>query len=62
MAKVIQVRPLPFGSRRIFNEGCYWEGLMAFLSGPLSGIICCSWLHRLELLRQAQAKDGISGH
>ena len=24
--------------------------------------ICCSWLHRLELLRQAQEKDGNSGH
>jgi len=23
---------------------------------------CCNWLHRLELLRQAQAKDGNSGH
>jgi len=23
---------------------------------------CCSWLHRFELLRQAQAKDGNSGH
>jgi len=23
---------------------------------------CCSWLHRLELLRQAQEKDGNSGH
>jgi len=23
---------------------------------------CCSWLHRLELLRQAQDKDGNSGH
>jgi len=23
---------------------------------------CCSWLHRLELLRQAQAKDGSPGH
>jgi len=23
---------------------------------------CCSWLHRIELLRQAQAKDGNSGH
>jgi len=22
----------------------------------------CSWLHRLELLRQAQGKDGNSGH
>jgi len=29
---------------------------MAFLSGPLSGAICCSGLHRLELLRQAQEK------
>ena len=24
--------------------------------------MCCSWLHRLELLRQAQEKDGNSGH
>jgi len=24
--------------------------------------LCCSWLHRLELLRQAQKKDGNSGH
>jgi len=23
---------------------------------------CCRWLHRLELLRQAQEKDGNSGH
>jgi len=23
---------------------------------------CCSWLHRVELLRQAQKKDGHSGH
>jgi len=23
---------------------------------------CCSWLHRLEVLRQAQEKVGISGH
>jgi len=35
---------------------------MAFLLGPLSGAICCSWLHRIELLRQAQARDGNSGH
>ena len=48
--------------KTIFNGGCYWEGLMAFLSGPLSGAICCSCLHRLELLRQAQEKDGNSGH
>jgi len=34
---------------------------MAFLSGPLSGAIRCSRLHRLELLRQAQEKDGNSG-
>jgi len=25
------------------------------------GCICCSWLHHLELLRQAQYKDGNSG-
>jgi len=24
--------------------------------------LCCSWLHRLELPRQAQAKNGNSGH
>ena len=36
--------------KTIFNGGCYWEGLMAFLSGPLSGAICSSWLHRFELL------------
>jgi len=24
--------------------------------------ICCSWLHLHELLRQAQEKDGNSGH
>jgi len=23
---------------------------------------CCSWLHCLELLGQAQARDGNSGH
>jgi len=37
--------------KMIFNGGCCWEGLMTFLSGPLPGAICCSWLHRLELLR-----------
>ena len=26
------------------------------------GTYCCSWLHRLELLRQAQASDSNSGH
>jgi len=34
--------------KTFFNEGCYWEGIMAFLPSPLSGAICCSWLHRLE--------------
>ena len=48
--------------KTIFNGGCYWEGLMAFLPGPSWGAICCSWLHRLELLRKAQEKDGNSGH
>ena len=48
--------------KTIFNGGCYWEGPMAFLSGPLAGTICCVWLHRLELLRQVQEKDGNSGH
>ena len=28
--------------KTIINGGCYWEGLMAFLPGPLSGAICCS--------------------
>jgi len=28
----------------------------------LSAILCCSWLHRLELLRQAQVKDSNSGN
>ena len=37
--------------KTIFNGGCSWEGLMAFLSGSLSGAICCSWLHGLEPLR-----------
>jgi len=36
--------------KTILIGGCYWEGPMAFLSGPLSGAICCSWPHRLELL------------
>jgi len=30
-------------------------------SGSCTGY-CCSWLHRLEILRQAQEKDGNSGH
>jgi len=28
----------------------------------VGGRVCCSGLHRLELLRQVQAKDGNSGH
>jgi len=35
---------------------------MAFLPGHLTGAFCYSWLHRLELLRQAPGKDGSLGH
>jgi len=48
--------------KTIFNRGCYWEGLMAFFWGPSLGAICCRYLQHLELVRQAQEKDGNSGH
>jgi len=35
---------------------------MAFLPGRLTGAISCRYLHRLELLRQPQKKEGNSGH
>jgi len=37
-------------------------GFLVKSFGDCCGGRCCSWLHRLELLRQAEAKDGSPGY
>jgi len=49
-----------FGSRAAMTQRILGPALLC--SRPLViATSCCSWLHRLELLRQAQEKDGNSG-
>jgi len=56
--KTLGVAPLErtiFFSRTLLSHGLRFT----LLQRPSH---CCSWLHRFELLRQAQARDGNSGH